>query len=219
MITGGVRLHPLSSMTPGGPWVGVGAGLAFTGSNLRFGGNAQLGWEFLLGDQGRCGVGPFVGYTHVLEPGSKPAEADAHILSGGVQFSFGAGKDAPPAGPPPPPDMDGDGVPDSEDACQNVKGVRTNDLNTSGCPEGDMDGDGIPNAEDACPQSKGERKSDPKTNGCPVAMVQPDDDRDHDAIPTSVDACPDEPGQPSSDPAKNGCPGVMKPPDAVDELD
>jgi hypothetical protein len=218
-LTAGARFHPLASLAPSGPWLGVGAGLAFTGSSPRVGGNAQLGWDFLLGEEGQWCVGPFAAYTHVLEPGTKPAESDAHILWGGVQISFGAGKDRPPPPPPPVADLDGDGVPDAEDACSTVKGIRTNDLNTNGCPEGDTDGDGVPNAEDACPQSKGERRADPKTNGCPTIVPKPDDDRDHDTIPSSVDACPDEPGQPSSDPAKNGCPAPPKPPDAVDELD
>ena len=217
LFTMGTRLHPLASLSPGGLWLAAGAGLGVNGSAPRFGAQAQLGWDFLLGDTGRWSVGPFASYTHVLEPGTKPADSDAHIFLGGVQVSFGAGKEQPPPPPPSIPDMDGDGVADADDACMKVKGIRTNDLNTNGCPADDSDGDGIPNATDACPESKGERRDDPKTNGCPEVQKKPDDDRDHDMIPSSVDACPDQAGQPSDDPEKNGCPAPQKP--AVDELD
>jgi len=98
----------------------------------------------------------------------------------------------------PPPDRDGDGIPDAEDACPDVKGVRTDDPKTNGCPP-DRDGDGIPDAEDACPDVKGVKTDDPKTNGCPP-------DRDGDGIPDAEDACPDVKGVKTNDPKTNGCP-------------
>ena len=131
-----------------------------------------------------------------------------------------------------PADRDGDGVPDSTDACPAVAGVATTDPATNGCPP-DADHDGVPDAEDACPDVAGVRTADPKTNGCPsdrdkdtvpdaedacpdVAGVRtsdpktngcpPDPDRDHDGIPNDLDACPDAPGKPNADPKKNGCP-------------
>jgi len=88
----------------------------------------------------------------------------------------------------PPKDTDGDGVPDSEDKCPTVKGVKSE----KGCPakkepppqllgvvapvrkpmqEGsklpvtskDTDGDGVPDSRDRCPKRKG-----PASNkGCP----------------------------------------------------
>lgn len=104
----------------------------------------------------------------------------------------------PPAPPPPPSDMDNDGIPDSEDACPAVPGVRTDDPKTNGCPP-DRDKDGVPDAEDACPDVPGVHTNDPKTNGCPA-------DRDGDGIPDNEDACPDVPGPRNADPKKNGCP-------------
>ncbi len=100
------------------------------------------------------------------------------------------------------PDRDHDGIPDAEDACPDVPGVRTDDAKTNGCPPprpADRDGDGVPDAEDACPDVPGVRTDDPRTNGCPP-------DRDHDRIYDKDDACPDEPGIPTDDPATNGCP-------------
>jgi OOP family OmpA-OmpF porin len=101
-----------------------------------------------------------------------------------------------------PADRDGDGIPDAEDACPDVPGVRTNDPQTNGCPP-DRDRDGVPDAVDACPDVPGVKTDDPKTNGCPP-------DRDHDGIPDPEDACPDQPGPRNPDPKKNGCPLAVR---------
>jgi outer membrane protein OmpA-like peptidoglycan-associated protein len=77
----------------------------------------------------------------------------------------------PPVVPEPPPDRDHDGIPDAEDACPDVPGVRTDDPKTNGCPS-DRDKDGIPDTEDACPDVPGPRDPDPKKNGCPIARVE-----------------------------------------------
>lgn len=101
--------------------------------------------------------------------------------------------------PPRKNDRDGDGIVDKEDACPDVRGVKSDDPKKNGCPP-DRDGDGIIDVEDACPDVKGVRSEDPKKNGCPP-------DRDGDGVPDGEDACPDVPGVRSADPAKNGCPG------------
>lgn len=74
-------------------------------------------------------------------------------------------------------DTDGDGIPDSEDACPYVKGPRTNDPRTNGCPtikdppppeEKDFDHDGFPDAEDKCPTQPGQEwPGHPEWRGCP----------------------------------------------------
>ena len=101
-------------------------------------------------------------------------------------------------------DRDNDGVPDSEDACPTVPGVKTNDPKTNGCPPpppppADRDGDGIADSEDACVDVPGVRTSDPKTNGCPA-------DKDGDGVYDRDDACIDIPGIKTNDPKTNGCP-------------
>jgi outer membrane protein OmpA-like peptidoglycan-associated protein len=103
--------------------------------------------------------------------------------------------------PPRTADTDHDGVPDTEDACPTVPGVRDPDPKKNGCPP-DRDGDGIPDVEDACPDVKGVRDADPKKNGCPPEVP----DRDHDGVPDAEDACPDVKGVRDPDPKKNGCP-------------
>ncbi len=105
-----------------------------------------------------------------------------------------------PVSAPPPPDRDHDGIIDSEDACPDVPGVRSDDPAKNGCPlPKDRDGDGIFDNVDACPDTPGVASDDPKKNGCPS-------DRDHDGILDQQDACPDTPGVNDPDPKKNGCP-------------
>lgn len=82
------------------------------------------------------------------------------------------------------PDVDGDGVPDAEDKCPTVWGL----AKLHGCP--DADGDGIPDKDDECPSVQGPAKF----HGCP--------DNDGDGIPDKEDDCPYQAG-----PAKFfGCP-------------
>ncbi len=104
--------------------------------------------------------------------------------------------------PPPPPDEDKDGIPDKEDACVNLGGVRSSDPMLHGCPAApqDGDGDGIPDRQDACPSVAGKATYVAATHGCPTAV-----DTDSDGVPDSVDACPREPGE--RPPSGNGCPG------------
>lgn len=83
-------------------------------------------------------------------------------------------------------DRDGDGVPDDEDRCPDVPGLRV----LQGCPDGDRDGDGVMDSEDRCPDVKGPRELE----GCP--------DADGDGIPDIDDKCPKEPGPVQND----GCP-------------
>lgn len=73
-----------------------------------------------------------------------------------------------------PTDRDQDGVVDPVDACPAIKGRRTGDAKTNGCPEPDTDGDSILDGQDACPELSGPENSDPKRNGCPAATVQGD---------------------------------------------
>jgi OmpA-OmpF porin, OOP family len=189
----GVRLHPFGATQPAGLWIDLNGGYVLTGSASRAGIDTHLGYDFRLGSRSRWDIGPFVGYTDVIQPSDSLRPQDAHILSVGVQLSLGA---PPPI--PPRLDTDRDGVFDDEDACLTIPGVRTTDPKTNGCPP-DRDGDGIPDTLDACPDTPGVATNDPKTNGCPP-------DRDHDGIPDAVDACPDKPGVATTDPKTNGCP-------------
>jgi OmpA-OmpF porin, OOP family len=87
-------------------------------------------------------------------------------------------------------DSDGDGIPDSTDACPLVKGF----IKYKGCPIPDSDGDGINDEEDSCPYVAGLAKY----KGCPIP------DRDSDGVNDEVDQCPDMPGTS----ANHGCPEI-----------
>jgi Tol biopolymer transport system component len=65
----------------------------------------------------------------------------------------------------PPPDSDGDGVPDSSDACPAVAAATPD-----GCPPAppDSDGDGVPDGTDQCPQ-----QAATTLTGCPPGQTGP----------------------------------------------
>ncbi len=90
------------------------------------------------------------------------------------------------------PDTDGDDIPDKDDKCPLVAGV----ARYQGCPIPDRDGDGINDEEDKCPDVKGVARY----QGCPVP------DRDKDGVNDEEDKCPDLPGPASN----NGCPVIRE---------
>jgi OmpA-OmpF porin, OOP family len=188
----GVRVHPLGRRSVAGLWADGNGGLSFTGTLVRPSFDAHIGYDFRVG-RGRLDLGPFVGYTQVIESSSTVNPGDAHVLWIGAHVALGARASARS-------DRDNDTVFDDEDACPDVPGVRTEDPKTNGCPRGDRDHDTIFDDEDACPDVPGIRTSDPKTNGCPRS------DRDNDTVFDDEDACPDVPGVRTEDPKTNGCP-------------
>jgi outer membrane protein OmpA-like peptidoglycan-associated protein len=97
-------------------------------------------------------------------------------------------------------DSDGDGICDTDDACPDVRGIRTGDPQTNGCPPGDRDGDGYLDPEDMCPDEPMGQYPDPAHQGCPLA------DRDKDGLPDVMDQCPDVPMGDMPDPSRPGCP-------------
>ena len=202
--TAGLRVHPFAA--PGGPWTSAGFGVAQTGSRTRPGVDVALGWDFRVGSEGRWDVGPFAGYTLVIQPDDTLRPNDAHIVSLGIQVGLGARERARG-------DRDGDTVFDDEDACPDVPGIRTGDPKTNGCPRGDRDNDTVFDDEDARPAVPGRRTDDPKTNGCPRG------DRDNDTVFDDEDACPDVPGVRSADPSTNGCPPKDRDQDGVPDTE
>ena len=132
---------------------------------------AVLGAHYAAARDWRIGLGAGPGLTRGF------GEPTLRVLAALEWFSAIPEKEVPPAAAPeppaPPPDRDKDGVIDSEDACPDTPGVKTDDPKTNGCPpDPDRDKDGIPNEEDACPDTPGPKNADPKKNGCPMAFVQ-----------------------------------------------
>jgi len=161
---------------------------------------AVLSARYRITDEMGVGVSGGPGFTPT--PGS-PA---FRVL---VSFFYSPAVEIEPSIPPPEQvhDVDGDGVPDGQDACPNVSGPERPAAETNGCP--DSDGDTILDSQDACPQLAGEPSDDPKKHGCNVPK-----DKDGDGILDAFDACPTEAGVASSEPEKHGCPIL---PDADDD--
>ncbi|ORE88704.1 ompa/motb domain-containing protein [Oceanococcus atlanticus] len=106
-------------------------------------------------------------------------------LTAGIRYNIGQW-------PPPAPDSDGDGVPDSADQCPNTpQGVN---VNATGCPI-DTDGDGVPDYRDRCPNTPEGMLVD--EHGCPL-------DSDGDGVIDPLDKCPDTPRGVAVD--AEGCP-------------
>ena len=191
LATIGLRLRPFTDVA--GPWASAAVGGTQTGNRTRFAFESALGWDFRVAAAGRIDIGPFAGFTDIIQPDDAVRPNDAYVLSLGVHVGLGVR-------PKPPGDRDRDGIVDPEDACPDTPGIRTNDPRTSGCPRSDRDHDTVFDDEDACPDVPGLRTTDPKTNGCPRS------DRDHDTIFDDEDACPNVPGLRTNDPRTNGCP-------------
>jgi Ca2+-binding RTX toxin-like protein len=71
------------------------------------------------------------------------------------------------------PDSDGDGIPDSSDACPNQSDAAAPHNPRDGCPAAapspsDTDADGIPNASDQCPAVSDRPAPRTPRNGCPI---------------------------------------------------
>jgi outer membrane protein OmpA-like peptidoglycan-associated protein len=97
-------------------------------------------------------------------------------------------------------DRDGDGIPDSADACPDEPEDKDGFQDEDGCPDPDNDRDGIPDTADRCPNEPEDKDGFQDEDGCP------DPDNDRDGIPDSVDKCPDEPEDKDGFQDEDGCP-------------
>ena len=133
----------------------------------------------------------------LLVPGGPPASGlvpDGEVLLG-LYGRFGENK----GGLRPDPDDDQDGIPNRDDLCPNVPGLKDN----KGCPP-DADGDGVPDLLDKCPHEKGIVQF----KGCPTASQL---DSDGDGIFDDQDKCPDVPETKNGYQDDDGCPDVPVP--------
>ncbi|HEY0477890.1 MAG TPA: OmpA family protein [Kofleriaceae bacterium] len=97
-------------------------------------------------------------------------------------------------------DRDGDGIPDSVDACPDEPEDKDGFQDEDGCPDPDNDRDGIPDAQDQCPNEPEDKDGFQDQDGCP------EPDNDNDGIPDTVDKCPDEPEDKDGFQDGDGCP-------------
>ncbi len=145
----GVRVRPFTEVA--GPWADANLGYVRSGGLDRFGFDVHVGYDWRVG-QGRWDIGPYLGYSQIVQPDDTVRPEDARILSFGIHVALGVRRlppPVPPSEPPPPPppplpppppppappsDRDNDGIIDPDDACPDVPGVHTDDPKTNGCP-------------------------------------------------------------------------------------
>ena len=138
--TVGVRFRPLGARGVAGPWIDANGGLAQTGPQPHIAIDAHVGWDVRVSRSGRWDVGPFVGFTQIMQRDVTFRPDDAHVLWAGIQVSLGA-SEKPRAVPPPsveqpePPVRDRDGLAQVEDICPpaDEEGVAP-----AGCPEAEV---------------------------------------------------------------------------------
>jgi len=97
-------------------------------------------------------------------------------------------------------DKDGDGIPDSVDACPEEAEDKDGFQDEDGCADPDNDGDGIADADDACANEAEDKDGFQDSDGCPER------DNDNDTIPDAADKCPNEPEDKDGFDDDDGCP-------------
>ncbi|MEZ4366795.1 MAG: hypothetical protein R2939_10970 [Kofleriaceae bacterium] len=97
-------------------------------------------------------------------------------------------------------DSDGDGVPNSRDACINVPEDMDGFADGDGCPEDDNDGDRRLDDVDQCPDDAEDLDGFQDDDGCP------DNDNDGDGIPDLQDRCPLDVEDGATANPTDGCP-------------
>jgi outer membrane protein OmpA-like peptidoglycan-associated protein len=97
-------------------------------------------------------------------------------------------------------DKDGDGIPNTVDACPDEPEDKDSFEDEDGCPEPDNDRDGIPDREDSCANEPEDRDGNQDADGCP------DRDNDGDSIPDATDRCADQPEDKDGFEDEDGCP-------------
>jgi outer membrane protein OmpA-like peptidoglycan-associated protein len=97
-------------------------------------------------------------------------------------------------------DRDGDGIPDSVDACPEEPEDRDGFQDEDGCADADNDGDGIADADDSCPNEPEDKDGVQDSDGCPER------DNDNDGVPDAADKCPNEAEDKDGYEDEDGCP-------------
>ena len=120
--TVGVRFRPFGRLAVGGLWIDANGGFAQTGPSPRIAVDTHVGWDFRVSRASRWDVGPFVGFTQIMQPDATFRPDDAHVLWAGIQMNLGASEKRRAAPPPqqenPQPLVrDFDGVAQVEDVC------------------------------------------------------------------------------------------------------
>jgi outer membrane protein OmpA-like peptidoglycan-associated protein len=113
-------------------------------------------------------------------------------------------------------DHDGDGIPDSVDACPDEAEDKDGFKDGDGCPERDNDEYGVPDVADKCPNDSEDINGFEDDDGCP------DEDNDGDGIKDGADKCPNDAETVNGFEDDDGCPdvrGTTGPEERADRID
>jgi hypothetical protein len=102
-------------------------------------------------------------------------------------------------------DRDGDGVPDTADACPDRAEDKDGFQDADGCPDPDNDRDGIPDSDDKCPGDPEDADNYQDGDGCP------DPDNDGDGVLDVADRCPNAAEDFNGRFDDDGCPDASGP--------
>jgi len=191
------------------PYVMAGAGGVVEGRGLGNNSNMHVDLPYGVGLNIRLAENVYANVQSEFRNSLSDLRNNSQI-GAGLMWRFGD------VAPPPPPDIDGDGIIDTEDDCPAIAGLSS----LRGCPDGDGDGiadksddcpttagiakfagcpdsdnDGIKDGDDGCPNEAGPKDN----NGCPIL------DADNDGVVDADDKCPNEAGPKSN----NGCPIIV----------
>lgn len=147
--TVGVRMHPFGGSRSLGLWFDANAGVARSGVSMRPAFDTHVGWSFRPTGDSHWDVGPFIGYTHVVEPDGGVRPDDARIAWAGFAMSFGTRDErrAPdPSSLEPSPLLPARPVPQQPIAREEQRDRDGEVEVIDGCPDGD--------AEDGCKPSE-----------------------------------------------------------------
>jgi outer membrane protein OmpA-like peptidoglycan-associated protein len=97
-------------------------------------------------------------------------------------------------------DKDGDGLPDSVDACPDETEDKDGYQDEDGCADPDNDGDGIADADDGCANEPEDKDGFQDSDGCPER------DNENDGVPDAADKCPNEAEDKDGFEDDDGCP-------------
>jgi OOP family OmpA-OmpF porin len=111
-------------------------------------------------------------------------------------------------------DRDGDGIPDGQDKCPDIRENYNGFEDLDGCPDDpDTDGDGVPDSRDACLLEPEDKDGYLDDDGCP------DLDNDADGIPDAKDKCPNQAEDFDGFEDADGCPDPDNDKDTVVDVD
>jgi len=136
-------------------------------------------WTFLLEGQGHQPLYPAFPFKKntlmtALEvgTGARLAFGDGYLMGGVAWGPYGMGSGQLRAMltlgyAPRERDEDGDGIPDEDDQCRELREDKDGFEDQDGCPDGDNDNDAVPDEDDKCPTKKEDEDGIEDDDGCP----------------------------------------------------